>query len=116
VRVVAPGKLLLSGAYAVLEGAPALVMAVDRYVVADDARRGSPSPEIAAAMPADEAPHVDASALFNGDKKLGLGSSAAGVVAALGVVAAVTLRACTTSASAPRRSSGIGATPRFVLP
>jgi phosphomevalonate kinase len=88
VRVAAPGKLLLSGAYAVLEGSPALVMAIDRYVVADDARRGSPSPEIAAAMPAEEAPYVDASALFNGDKKLGLGSSAAGVVAALGVVAA----------------------------
>ena len=30
----APGKLVLSGAYAVLEGAPALVCAVDRYVVA----------------------------------------------------------------------------------
>ena len=31
----APGKVVLSGAYAVLEGAPALVAAVDRYVVAD---------------------------------------------------------------------------------
>jgi len=34
----APGKLVLSGAYAVLSGAPALVVAVDRYVVADSAR------------------------------------------------------------------------------
>lgn len=87
-RVAAPGKLLLSGAYAVLEGSPAVVVAIDRYAVADDSRRGSPSPEVAAAMPADEAPRVDVSALFHGDKKLGLGSSAAGVVAALGVVAA----------------------------
>ena len=34
-RARAPGKLVLSGAYAVLEGAPALVAAVDRYAVAD---------------------------------------------------------------------------------
>ncbi len=33
-----PGKLVLSGAYSVLEGAPALVAAVDRYVVADGDR------------------------------------------------------------------------------
>ena len=31
----APGKLVLSGAYAVLEGAPAIVAAVDRYAMAD---------------------------------------------------------------------------------
>ena len=37
-RARAPGKLVLSGAYAVLSGAPALVAAVDRYVVADSAR------------------------------------------------------------------------------
>jgi phosphomevalonate kinase len=88
VRVAAPGKLLLSGAYAVLEGSPAIVMAIDRYAVADSLRRGSPSAEVAAAMPAQDAPHVDATDLFSGDKKLGLGSSAAVVVAALGVVAA----------------------------
>jgi phosphomevalonate kinase len=34
----APGKLVLSGAYAVLEGAPALVAAIDRYAVADASR------------------------------------------------------------------------------
>ena len=37
-RARAPGKLVLSGAYSVLEGAPALVAAVDRYALADDAR------------------------------------------------------------------------------
>jgi phosphomevalonate kinase len=88
VRVAAPGKLLLSGAYVVLDGSPAIVMAIDRYAVADSLRRGSPSAEVAAAMPVKDAPHVDATELFSGDKKLGLGSSAAVVVAALGVVAA----------------------------
>jgi len=34
VRIIAPGKLVLTGAYAVLEGAPAIVVAVDRYAVA----------------------------------------------------------------------------------
>ncbi len=34
----APGKLVVSGAYSVLEGAPAIVVAVDRYAVADTAR------------------------------------------------------------------------------
>ena len=29
-RVLAPGKLVVTGAYAVLEGAPAIVVAVDR--------------------------------------------------------------------------------------
>ncbi len=34
----APGKIVISGAYAVREGAPAIVAAVDRYAVADGAR------------------------------------------------------------------------------
>ena len=34
----APGKLVVSGAYSVLEGAPAIVVAVDRYAVADTSR------------------------------------------------------------------------------
>ena len=37
-RARAPGKLVLAGAYAVLEGAPALVAAVDRFVVAETGR------------------------------------------------------------------------------
>jgi phosphomevalonate kinase len=85
-RVAAPGKLLLSGAYAVLEGAPALVMAVDRRAVADgDQPAVTPTPEVLAALEAEEAPLVDASALREGAFKLGLGSSAAMLVASLGV-------------------------------
>lgn len=65
-KVVAPGKLVLTGAYAVLEGAPAIVVAVDRYAVAD------------VAAPDD----VDVRALHDdAGRKLGLGSSAASLVA-----------------------------------
>jgi phosphomevalonate kinase len=83
---MAPGKLLLTGAYAVLDGAPAVVAAVDRYAVADASRRGtSPSPEVRAALGDEPAPEVDVSALHDGHgRKLGLGSSAAALVASLG--------------------------------
>ena len=68
-KVIAPGKLVLTGAYAVLEGAPAIVIAVDRHVVADVA-----SPE-----------DVNVSALHDASgRKLGLGSSAASMVATEG--------------------------------
>jgi phosphomevalonate kinase len=82
----APGKVVLSGAYAVLEGARAIVAAVDRYVVADSARSAAfVTPEVEAALGAGEkAPFFDASALREGERKLGLGSSAAIVVASLG--------------------------------
>jgi phosphomevalonate kinase len=66
VKIIAPGKLVLTGAYAVLEGAPAIVVAVDRYAVADVA-----SPD-----------DVDVRALLDASgRKLGLGSSAASMVA-----------------------------------
>jgi phosphomevalonate kinase len=69
VRVIAPGKLVLTGAYAVLHGAPAIVAAVDRYAVAD-----TESPSV-----------VDVHALHDeAGHKLGLGSSAATIVASLG--------------------------------
>jgi phosphomevalonate kinase len=96
VKVAAPGKLMLTGSYAVLEGAPAIVCAVNRLAVAGGESRSSPSPEVVAAMAAMEeatAPGVDVSELFSGSHsgghKLGLGSSAAAVVAALGYVAAM---------------------------
>jgi phosphomevalonate kinase len=93
----APGKLVLSGAYSVLEGAPALVAAVDRYAIADDARDAPLiTAEVRAAIEAGDlarAPWFDASALRQTsvkdglDRKLGLGSSAAILVASLAACA-----------------------------
>lgn len=83
-RACAPGKLVLSGAYSVLEGAPAIVTAVDRYVCADSNRAARlVTPEVRAALPDGEAPDFDASALRDDGRKLGLGSSAAILVASL---------------------------------
>jgi phosphomevalonate kinase len=88
----APGKLVLSGAYAVLEGAPSIVTAVSRNVEADAAR---PAPllteEVRAAIDLGAlaaAPWFDADALRErlpdgSSRKLGLGSSAAILVASL---------------------------------
>lgn len=85
----APGKVVLSGAYAVLEGAPAVVTAVDRYVTADTARPADLiTPEVKAALGNRRAPWFDATGLRSGDKKLGLGSSAAILVASLGALTA----------------------------
>ena len=99
-KVAAPGKLFVTGAYAVREGAPGIVLAVDRYAVASNSTSGCEDetfPEVAAAarMLHVNAPTVDVSALYarddhggRGDRgqKLGLGSSAAGTVAAVGHV------------------------------
>lgn len=96
VIATAPGKLILTGEYAVLDGAPALVVAVDRRAVA---RHGAPkgsSPfllavarELAEARGPDDpaaraalAVTVDSSAFYHHGTKLGLGSSAAVTVAA----------------------------------
>jgi phosphomevalonate kinase len=99
----APGKVVASGAYAVLLGAPALVLAVDRYAVArDDKEPTFESEEVRAALALLEEegvvkaglthPFVDATELRdsagNGSRKLGLGSSAAIVVASLAVILA----------------------------
>ncbi len=89
-RARAPGKVVLSGAYAVLEGARAVVAAVDRYVVADASKPGTfLTPEVAAALAgegvtsAEAAPWFDAEALRHEGRKLGLGSSAAILCASL---------------------------------
>ncbi len=83
-RARAPGKLVLSGAYAVLSGAPALVVAVDRYVLADSAREATfLAPEVQAALGERPPPWFDADELRERGQKLGLGSSAAILVASL---------------------------------
>ncbi len=88
-RVFAPGKLVLTGAYAVLGGAPAVVMATNRGVHADGSVvEPDPTREVRAALGSTPAPFVDASALHEGRRKLGLGGSAAILVASLGVLAA----------------------------
>lgn len=88
----APGKLVLSGAYAVLRGAPAIVTAVNRYAEVDTAREPTfVTPEVQAALrtlPGARAPWFDASALRDERGKLGLGSSAAIVVASLAALEA----------------------------
>ena len=90
-RARAPGKVVLSGAYAVLHGAPAIVTTVGRYVSVDSARPAElVTPEVQAALANEEtpwlgrfAPWFDASELWDGDRKLGLGSSAAILIASL---------------------------------
>lgn len=86
----APGKLVLSGAYSVLEGAPALVAAVDRRAVAADDGRTPPvlTEEVAEAQRRGfmgNAPWFDADRLRDEGRKLGLGSSAAILVASMAV-------------------------------
>lgn len=86
-RARAPGKLVLSGAYAVLEGARAIVVAVDRFVYADTSRPAEfVTDEVRAALGEAPAPWFDASALRSGGRKLGLGSSAAILAASLGAL------------------------------
>lgn len=100
-RARAPGKIVLSGAYAVLEGAPSIVAAVDRAVVAD-ASLAAPlvTDEVRAAIEAgviERAPWFDASALRTSlpdgtSRKLGLGSSAAILVASIAAASGERLR------------------------
>ncbi len=91
-RAEAPGKLVLSGAYSVFEGAPALVGAVDRYVRADAERECTfVTREVGEAVRRGVLVRpvwFDAAALReqlpNGEsRKLGLGSSAAILVASM---------------------------------
>jgi phosphomevalonate kinase len=99
VSVQAPGKVMLSGEYAVLDGAPATVMAVDRHAIALASvepltdEDGWETPELVAALGVAlsegyvrQGIHVRVrpGTLFDGARKLGLGSSAAMCVAGLG--------------------------------
>ena len=82
-RAQAPGKVVLSGAYSILDGAPAIVSAVDRYVLADAARTADFLTDEVRASHICPAPWFDASALRTENRKLGLGSSAAILAASL---------------------------------
>jgi degradative hydroxymethylglutaryl-CoA reductase len=97
--VSAPGKAFLIGEYAVLEGVPALITAVDVRAVAHDSRdpeRCAPSDlSLAAHIGArdhlaglgqliGEVPTVDSGPFHLGTRKLGLGSSAAVTAAVVG--------------------------------
>jgi phosphomevalonate kinase len=96
----APGKLFLIGEYGVLHGGTAVVAAVDRRASARFVPGGRPAtPLIAAALRVvaadaarggvslpDGAPEVDSTPLSQDGQKLGLGSSAAAVVAGIGAL------------------------------
>ena len=82
-KVFAPGKLVLGGAYAVLEGHEALVMAVSRGAVAEGTADHTDYLEVRAAGVAPA--NIDATCMYLGGQKLGLGASAAALVATLGL-------------------------------
>ena len=116
----APGKLVALGEYAVLEGAPALVLAIDRYAVAklepsrdsdchlstrmDEQRDRSFRLGVASGVELVDtviattsaarpwSGLLDTSAFFAGDAKVGLGSSAAALCAWAGVWAGYVAR------------------------
>ena len=107
-RTLAPGKAMLIGEYAVLEGSKAVVAAVDCYATAQLSGGSPSSPFISAAMretlsaltalgmiEAAEAqatsglvPFVDTGSFSVGGRKLGVGSSASATVAAVGALLA----------------------------
>ncbi len=91
-KAIAPGKVMLAGEYAVLEGGDALVMAVDRHAEALPGAGAPLPPETVATLAlarregflgGEHVMRVDTRALEEGERKLGLGSSAAGCAAAL---------------------------------
>jgi mevalonate kinase len=110
----APGKLVALGEYAVLDGAPALVLALDRYAQAGIGRSGDShchlqvrAPKVVdrrfapgttsgaalvdlvtAGIPLPWRAMLDSADFFEGPAKLGLGSSAAVLCAWAGAFAA----------------------------
>ncbi len=92
-RTDAPGKLVISGAYAVLRGAPAIVSAVGRRVLCDTKKPADYlAPEVESGLRLlgtnREHPYYDPSKLRSSTDKLGVGSSAAICVACLGAILA----------------------------
>jgi phosphomevalonate kinase len=95
IRVSAPGKMMISGEYAVLEGAEAIVAAVDRRAYASlSPSAPPPAPEVLAAFreaqarggPLQGGIALDVAEMRSDGMKIGLGSSAAGAAAAAGLV------------------------------
>ena len=80
--ISAPGKLVLAGEYAVLEGHPGLVMAVNRRVKLMPSQHLTHSRLWDAVSNNSCEPRfkIDSSSLYEGSRKLGLGSSAAAAV------------------------------------
>lgn len=95
-RTVAPGKAILCGEYAVLHGAPAISVAVDRFARAGFGAGGVRSPFVVEALERAGAPEaevtIDSAELYDGERKLGFGSSAAVTVATVGLAWAHTGR------------------------
>jgi phosphomevalonate kinase len=98
-NVTAPGKVMVAGEYAVLSHGAAVVMAVDRYAtaVSTPTPSGEAPPEVRAALACarreglltrEHSVRVETSGFAQQGRKLGLGSSAAGCVAAVGAAAA----------------------------
>jgi phosphomevalonate kinase len=96
-RVSAPGKMMIAGEYAVLEGAEAVVASVDRralVTLSAGTQVNAMPPEVSATRALVEqrlgavpgALALDVSALQQSGKKLGLGSSAAAAAATAGVL------------------------------
>lgn len=99
-----PGKAMVIGEYAVLDGAPAVVAAVSAFATATvqpTSDGTAPSPFVVAALAEARRvlqdagvvaptllPHIDTSAFARNGKKLGIGSSAAATVAAVAVILA----------------------------
>src|SRR5260370_36914374 len=94
---IAPGKAILCGEYAVLHGAPAIAVAVDRTARAQFAKVGNATAFVRQAVnhaerrvgPAPSPVVVDTAQLFEGEHKLGLGSSAAVTAATVGLIFAL---------------------------
>src|SRR6476620_3174116 len=96
--VSAPGKMMLAGEYAVLAGAEAVVVAVDRRAYAQlapgtqsdlahqEATASRAAAERRLGHPSPGALEIDAAELRQEGHKLGLGSSAAAAAAAAAVV------------------------------
>jgi mevalonate kinase len=82
--VTAPGKVMLLGDYAVLAGGRAMVAAVNRRAVGRIVARGKHSPVVDAVLAragrSDLQVEIDTTSFYDGELKLGFGSSSAAAV------------------------------------